>query len=437
MRRSLLCFGVGLLLAGCGSGGTYTPPPVPTPSPGPDRLSAAGITAVYTGTYAESDTNTAISSSPVSTVQNGTVSMNVGTTNDSSGHTVYTSNETDALTLRTLTSTTKATVAFQAQSGNQTNVRTLNTSETDSTGASYTTTYGANNGLQTIIPEQTGTFSNDAAEVYTESDPGATVGASGQTVTTTRTVAPDGSYNETVALTIQPNPDENEMASDYSAREELLLFGGGYEFTAPTNGKITYGFYPSTTNFSPTLSSTPQFTTTFPSWIPASQTHPTMESDTITAGAALDARCPNQGPFPYAPNAVKQVVTSVDSALGTLETRTTQTFDVAGAGSVCVTVDDTIQGFYDYSGQEGPFLLVYSNNAKALLVTTISEVLGLKSLNGSTTLAATRSAASLKGAAALPALMPRSVVVTGFEQRVHQAVLRRLNAARAAKGGSK
>ncbi|HZO94499.1 MAG TPA: hypothetical protein VFB22_12130 [Candidatus Baltobacteraceae bacterium] len=424
-------------MAGCGTSGTYTPPPVPTPSPGPDRLSAAGTTAVYNGTYAETDTAEAISSSPVSTVQNGTVTVNIVTSNDSSGNTVYTSNETDALTQRTLTSTTKATVAFQPQGSGETAVRTLNTSETDSTGASFTTTYGANNGLQTIIPEYSESFSNDAAEVYTETDPGVNVGANGSTVTTTRNVNADGSYAETVAMTIQPNPNSNMMASDYSAREEILLYGGGYEFSAPTSGNITYGFYPSTTTFSPTLSATPQFTASFPSWIPSSQTKPTMESDTITTGASLDGRCPNQGPFPYAPSLVKQVVTSVDSALGTLETRTTQTFDVAGAGSVCVAVDDSITSYYDYSGQYGPYLLVYSSNAKPLLNTTISEVIGLKSLNGSTTLAKARSAESLKGAAALPALMPRSIVVTGFEERVHQAVLRRLNAARAAKGGSK
>ncbi len=436
LQRVLLCFGMGLLFAGCGNGGTYTPPPVPTPSPGPDRLSASGTVAVYGGTYSETDSNLVIGPNPVSTTQNGTVSDTITTSTDASGHTVYTSAESDAFPLRTLSSTTKATVAFQPASTGQTDVRTLSTIETDSTGAVFSTTYGPNNGLQTVIPEQSGTFANDAQETYDESDPGVTVGASGQGTTVARTVNADGSYAELVNIAIVGVQDSNLMASDFSAREELLEFNGGYEFSKPANGKIVYGFYDSTAPGSPTLSTKPDFTAPIPDWIPPSQTKPSIETDTITNGATLDARCPNHGPFAYAPNLVKQTLTAVDAALGTVETRTTQSFDVAGAGSVCVTVDDKIDAYYDYSGQEGPFLLVPSPQAGLVLLnTTIAEAVGLKSLNGSTSFGKMRSSASLKAPA--PALLPRSLLVASIQHRVHQALLRRLEAARAANGVSK
>jgi len=422
-------------LSGCSSS-TYTPPPTPTPTPGPDRLSASGTVAAYTGTISQSETNDVIASNPVTMNQAGTANVTVTVGSDASGNTTYTSDEKDAFSLQTLSSTTKATVAFQPASNGQTDVRTLSTTETDSTGAVFSVVYGPNNGLQTVIPEQSGTFTNDASATYTEVDPGVTVGANGSTVTTKRVIAADGSYTESETITLAGVTNENFMAPDFSAREEELAFGGGYEFSAPSNGTITYGFYDSVSPGSPTLGKA-EFTAPIPDWIPASQTKPTIETDTIAANATLDARCPSAGAtFHGSPNLVKQVVTAVDSALGTVETRTTQSFDVAGAGSVCVTVDDKISSYYDYTGQEGPFLLVTPGSASTVLTSmTMSEAIALKSLNGQTTLSAARAGASVTAAA--PMIVPRSVLVAGIQHRVHQALLRRLNAARRATGAVK
>jgi hypothetical protein len=315
-----------------------------------------------------------------------------------------------------------------------TDLRASKTVETDSNGASYETDYGSGNGLLDVIPETTGSFTNNAQETYTETDPGESVGANGETATTVRTQNADGSYSETVAIPLLGLTNTNLVNSDFSAQEELLDFGGGYIFAAPTGGSIVYSFYPTTTPTSTTLDPTaPEFPPSLiPDWVPATQITPSVETDTITDGVALDPRCQPTAKYSGTPNLVKQVLTISDTAQGTLETRTTQTFDIAGIGTVCTTVDDTVLGYYDYSGQTGPSLLDYvTGTATPITTITTSEVLALATINGSTTASAVRQTASATSAGIGTAYLPRSIAVSDVEHRVHQAVLRKVQEARA------
>ncbi len=135
------------------------------------RPGASGFSAQYTGTYSENDVNNVIGSTPVPSAMSYQVATTISTANDNSGNTVFTSTEADNGGLKTVTTTTNATVAYQA-SGSSTNVRTLKTVATDSNGVTYETDYGANNGLQTVLPESGGSFSNDGQLEYKETDPG-------------------------------------------------------------------------------------------------------------------------------------------------------------------------------------------------------------------------------------------------------------------------
>lgn len=445
IQRVLLCVGVGLLLAGCGGGNSGGSTPNPVVTPGSDRPNTSGTVAAYSGSLTETQTNNVIYTNPlpspiattgpsptpgpVSATENATVVATIAT-GTSGTNTTYTLSESDAFQLETQTSTTVATVAFQAGGGGTTDVRALSTVENDSNGSTFSTTFGATNGLLDVIPEANGSFTNTAAETYAETDPGQTLGANGETATDSRTVNADGSYTESVVVPVFGITDSNQVNSDFSAVEELLAFGGGYEFSAPAAGSITYGFYPA--NGSGTgLTTPPEFTAPIPDWIPATQTTPSMETDTIQTGATLDARCAPAATYSGTPNLVKQTLTVADSAQGTLETRVTQSFDVAGIGTVCSTVDDTINGFYDYSGQEGPYLLVTGVPADDPITTIgVSEVLSLSSINGSSKLSSSREAAALSRAGT--AYLPRSLALASVEHRVHQALLRKVQEARRA-----
>ncbi len=86
-----------------------------------------------------------------------------------------------------------------------------------------------------------------------------------------------------------------------------------------------------------------------------------------------------------------------------MKTRTTKSYDVNGIGTVCTVVSDTINSFYDNSGQEGPYLLVTpATPTGALLTTTINETLSLHTSNVAQVASAKRVAQSAGTFALLP-----------------------------------
>jgi len=100
----------------------------------------------------------------------------------------------------------------------------------------------------------------------------------------------------------------------------------------------------------------------------------------------------------------------VDVINGTYETRTTKSYDVNGVGTLCTVVSDTIQTFYDYSGQEGPFVLYSAPTPPTPVIsTTINETLSLKTSNVAQVAAVKRSTQALPTTQAF-ALLPRSII---------------------------
>jgi len=410
----------------------------------------AGVTATYTGTYTENDVNNVIGATPVPSVMSYTVATTISAAaaTDGSGNTVFTSNESDNGGLKTTNITTNATVAYQAN-GQSTNVRTLKTVATDSNGVTYETDYGPNNGLQTVLPETNGAaFTNDAQLEYKETDPGIP-GIGTETAQNCNPTASasidrcqnsDGSYTQyNGALTSGATAITNSASGNVDFSGKLLLNsipapnptsppGRQYTFNAPSGGTITYTYY------NP-INTTHPSSTTVPDWIPSSLTVPSVETDTITTGQALDPSCAPGAGFTSSPaTKVTQTITIADPTFGTLETRTTSSYDVAGPGTVCAVVSDSISTFYDYSYQEGPSPRLFPSNSATTPVeqVTIAQTISLQGTNapGASTSSSSRSTKSVTAGI----VIPRALLVAKVEHAVHQKVLRRL--AQLATGGS-
>ncbi len=348
------------------------------------RPGASGLSEEYTGTLRETDANYVIAAFPVSTTSsaNATVNVTAAAANGGSGDVVFTAEESDVAPLTTLTAATTSTVAYQTQGGGTLGVRAMKTVAVESTGVTYEHDYGANDGLLTVLPEATGTFANDAGEEYKETDPGIGVGAGGaQGVTTDRVVAANGTYTASIQepsyTTGAATTDTATENADFSGVLALNSYDPNafvVDYSAPLNRQITV------TLVDPNLSLYSPYAT--PSWIPSSLVQPSVETDTITAGATIDGSCSPAAGFSGSANLIQQQLTIADVVDGTLETRTTKSYDVNGIGTVCTIVTDTIETFYDFTGQEGPYLIYFAGSAtNPVLETTVTETLSLQTSN--------------------------------------------------------
>ncbi len=394
------------------------------------RPGTTGLSEQYAGTLTEVDANNAIAGGPnatpsptqtpvsITTTAKATVAVTTtADTADTTGSTTavtFTANETDAASLSTLTSTTTSNVLYQTQSNGTVNVRLAKTIATESTGVIYENDYTATNGLTTILPETAGTFTNDASEKYLETDPGIGVTSNGQQVTTTTTYNADGTYSSTFldpsVSTGVPTADTATENSDFSG---VLNFNSidpsAYviSFAAPSSGSITVTL--TDPNFS--------LNNAIPvnNWIPATSTQPSMETDTIAPGATVP--CANASTYPTAAS-VTQQKTIVDTVFGTVENRTMTSYDVAGVGTVCTVLSDTVNTYYDYSEQEGYFLYVSST---PLLTTTVSETLALQSTNASQLQSGKRSAQAVS-----VAMLPLATIAAHVEHLARQRTMQRI-----------
>ena len=423
------------LLAGCGGGGSGS-----SGLPGPPltaRPNAVGTQAQFSGTLTETDANDLIAAAPVQTTSSATVTDAVATGSDATGNSTFTATESAASPLRTVTTTTVATVAYQPLSSGSVEVRALQTVATDSNGVVAETDYGSANGLLTRLPETAGSFANDAKATYKETDPGQNVGANGtQNVTTERDVNADGSYSQTTGtfdFSLAPATNTAQLKPDFSGTLQLNNLPGkrSYTFDVPAGGTITYVYHNGAANGGAGSDTT----STVPNWIPAGQTVPSLETDTIAPGAALDPACKPAAKYGTTATKVTQTIVAADAVLGTLETRTTTSYDVLGAGTICATVADTIQTFYDFSEQQGsaPRLFPSGSATVPAETVTVAETLSLQSTTAPGASAAGRAPASLAGAGLI---VPPALVGAHARVLVHQQALRRLAALRRTGGSS-
>jgi hypothetical protein len=319
---------------------------------------------------------------PVSSTTTAQVVQNIASAGSTDGVNYTLNNdEFDNESLRSTEIKTATTLAYTA-AGSVTTVRIAKEVSNDSNGVQYRTTYGPNNGKLTTLPETAGTLNNDAQLVYEEVDPGNTAidPATGNPVSIQRKQAGDGSYTENVVNT-------NGIAF-YGANADgtgVAIVGGGateYDFFPPTSSGggtfIPIDVFNVANNGTKTRNGAQR--QVFP-WY-GNTVPPVMSSDTvtITPSSALDATCPASAAFARTTGATATMVTesykAYDYVLGQIETRTIKTFDVAGPGTVCVVLNDRIDTWYDYSGQEGNITQKRPTTATPFQTTVVTETLG-------------------------------------------------------------
>jgi hypothetical protein len=253
---------------------------------------------------------------------------------------------------------------------------------------SFTTLYGAGNGLVDVVPEPSKTGQdipvgppNNAAITTTEKD------ADGQF--TTLKINADGTYAETVAypdgtkasatqtlsagspVGIYSFPLGGDPGGQNSSLQIQPVAGGQIPFVLVYGRDVTCGGCPPET-----------IKGTLPSWYP---THPTvLASETYMNEGPTQLPNPFPSPTPISPttggacnlgndingkllkaiqgkpysNLVTKVDTRVDALFGEIETTTTRAWITIGIGLTCSDTVDTVTDYYDYSGQSFsvPFL---------------------------------------------------------------------------------
>ena len=269
---------------------------------------------------------------------------------------------------------------------------------TDSNGVQYATGFDpggavSGNGILDVLPEKAGSFGpNNAVLQYQETDQAK--------FTRQRTVSASGAYTEqgTDAFndvqTITVNADNS---ASYDARQY-----SGLRFTmtapsAPPNPRIILRVFNS--------AGTQIAAFNLASWIPTTMTQPSVETDVNNGSQTYPASCNVPAKYGTAGNQIVQTITRADAALGNLETFTTTTYVAPRVGPVCIQLADSVQTFYDYTGQNG-FSLLVSGGTVPLQLTSLAETLTLQSATvegGTATLSSSRGTSSLSsgGAAAL------------------------------------
>ena len=179
-------------------------------------------------------------------------------------------------------------------------------------------------------------------------------------------------------------------------------------FSAPTGGIITLTINPGPTQ---SVKSIPVWFTTPPAFY--------AENNSITAVTAEPSPCTGVSSYK-----VERVVTQLDAIMGYSETTTYDTYDtVAGNGADCVAFSDTLNSYYDWSGDiflANRFSTTGPNNP--LAVTTTIEVLALRAGTGkvpfATHRALTAGASGLGSALSAAAAAHFDAILAQTRQRV-------------------
>ncbi|MBD5635087.1 MAG: hypothetical protein IAI49_11475 [Candidatus Eremiobacteraeota bacterium] len=239
----------------------------------------------------------------------------------------------------------------------------------DTNGVQDTTTFGSGAGLIDELPDANGaTFANTAAQTFAETEPDGT--------TVARTVKADGTYTEADSYFGLTPASTTQTNADLSAT--LTYFGGltvdvAYGAPSGTGASATIPY-----SISLTIPSPPPATTgTIPDWYPAT----TIFSDTAvkSTGQTIPSACNVSSAVGTSATKIVETTTHLDTALGTYETRVQTSFDAPGFGSVCVQLADTIDAYYDYTGQSLSTVFPGLNlalSATPIQIDTLSETLG-------------------------------------------------------------
>ncbi len=324
--------------------------------------------------------------SPVTTVTNVTDVLKIASTVATFGLQTGLDDEnvveTDAAPLQTLTTTSDTYDGFVA-SGSLQELFQFGTTSTDSNGVKDATTFGNGNGQLDELPDTNGaTWTNTGAQVFAETEPDNT--------TVARTSNADGTYVETDTYlggfpsTLQTNADLSASITSLGGASINVTYG------APAGGTIAYSLV-----FAPAYGLSPVtglITDWFPTTTIYSDSFAKTTSQTIPSTCAVPATVGTTG------TAVAETTTHLDTVLGTFEKRVQTVYNVPGFGSVCAVLGDTIDTYYDYTGQSQNTIvpgLDFAVASAPIQIDSLAETLGFTTGTVSGSSIARRSAQAL------------------------------------------
>jgi hypothetical protein len=366
---------------------------------------------------------------PTTTVTNVTDTLKIASLdanfNGAKGLTDNNVVEADAAPLQTITTTSDTYTHFVADGSLQQYLGVGYTSG-DTNGVQDEVVYGNGAGIFDELPDTNGaTFSNTAAQTFTELEPEGT--------SVSRTVNSDGTYTETdtyvggnagPAQSIQTNTDLSGSITNLGGLPVNVTYG------APTGSGSS-----ATIAYNVVYQGQSLASGTLPSWLPTKT--PYTDVSTKTTAQAFPSGCAIPASVGTTGTEIVDVTTSLDTALGTYEKRTQTLYNAPGFGTICAQLADEIDTYYDYTGQSYALVggLNLAISSTPIQIDKLSETIGFTSgtVTGSSS---TRSAAQSR---AISATSATRIIAPLFDRavqsvyRVHRdAALRNIAARRAA-----
>ncbi len=343
------------------------PPTNPPPTVPPFVCPSGGCTSfTLSGTSSETVTRTYPTPVPPPAVFKSTVAQSItvlaGKVFHGQAATDYQSVETDTAPTQTITTNTDNYLVFPATTGNVVNI---GYHSTDSNGVVDDVQYLAGNGITGQIPLGSG-WTNTAASIIAETDPDGT--------TISETINADGSYSltktEVAGTTIATlNPDGTGSA--IIPVNYFFGVGTATQITIPAQAGGNINFTISSVGAAPPPTPVP-IVIPVPAWYAPS---PTLASDTTTnVGVnAIPSGCVAAA-FGTVGADLRQQETRLDTIFGLLDAETTDTW-VTTVGPVCERISDTLNVFYDFTGQAGGPVL---GGPGSIQTNVFSELIGVK-----------------------------------------------------------
>jgi len=242
-------------------------------------------------------------------------------------------------------------------------------------------------------PEIAGdSWPNGPAARITETSPGGQSGV--------RTYNADGTYSD---VTTYPSGSLSTPPPAPVTASITENADGSGSYSLPLQGNANTGLSFSTPDPSGTITITASFADGTSAGFTSSVWWPQplslyQELTTNNGTVQIPGSCAFGAAFGVRANSLTDASTRVDTVLGTVETITQTSYIVPKYGAVCVQLTDSLQTFYDYSGQASAIL--FGKGPDPLTTETISSTIGLVSATVGTS-SATRVLDSASGAVAV------------------------------------
>ncbi len=343
-----------------GASPTPTVPPFVCPTPGCTSYTLSGTSTQTITRFAPLPTPP---QSRITSAVAETIAVMTGKTFHGLPATDYKTTETDAAPTQTITINSDNYLQFPATTGNIVNI---GYASTDSNGVTLDVQYTGANGIVGQVPCCTG-WANTAQSTINETDPDGT--------TLTESINADGSFTLTkTEVAGTTSETQNSNATGTATIPVIGFFGAGVgtatKITIPAQiaGNINYTLSPvGAPNPTPTPIIIP-----VTAWYAPGQTLAT-DTTTVVGTTSIPAGCVAPA-FGSAGLQLQQLETLYDVVFGIQDAETTDTW-VTAVGPVCQRISDTINIYYDFTGQSGGVLL---GGPTPIQTNVINELIGMQ-----------------------------------------------------------